>query len=321
MIACWVNVQSTQPYYEQVLEKICKVTAYASNYKHDGPKSLYWLNYYDVSSDFRSDLGFIRQTDLRGGNIAYGRNWYVNALRGDDAESRLRLYGVATHLRSNESNEPFDSRFSVFGEFRGSHQTIARAGYVFTERAVNRIDQSSLALGDNAPLFGEDYLRWYFETSPIPNLIVNFDGTYGNLADSDNLVSGKFTSFEPRMRWNLFDGKFELGLAATLQEFHVDEGRLYREQFLTMTILYRQNEKLTHRLLMLDDTTLRDPSLWLADEPAKERERFLEYSVIYNPTKRCNILAGVKIGEEFDEGLDQSDVTNREIYLKFELTL
>jgi len=284
------------------------------NYKHDGPESLYWINYYDVAPDFRADLGFVRQVDLRAANLAYGRKWYFNALAGDRGKSRIRLYGIGTHMRSHRSNDPLDTSFSVFGEFRGSYQTLVRLGYFDRERAVNRIDQSSLEVGDNAPLFDENYLQWYFEISPIPNLTINFDGRYGTLADPDNMVAGTMAEFEPRLIFNR--GSLEVRAAGEFRDFDVDGGRLYREQFLTFTLIFRPSPKMTHRLFLRDDITRRDPTLWLATEPGKERESWFEYTLFYLVTKGWNLMTGFKLADEYDEVLSMSEVTDREYYLK-----
>jgi hypothetical protein len=252
--------------------------------------------------------------DLRAVNLGFGRNWYIDAMQEDRGKSRLRLYGIATHIRSHDSNDELDTSFAVFGEFRGTHQTVFRPGYWMRERAVNRIDQSSLAVGDNAPLFDEDYLQWYFETSPVPNATLSFDGRYGDLTDSDNMLPGTLVELEPSVR--MARANLELILSGEFRDFDVDGGRLYREEFLTLTMFYRQSHRITHRLQVLDDTTSRDTALWRVDEPAKEKERSLQYTLIYRPTKEWKVLAGVKLADEYDEVQARRGLTDREVYLK-----
>ena len=307
---CNVNAAVLRADYSRTL----KGHGFRVNYKHDGPKSIYWANYYDVAPDFRGDLGFLRQVDLRAVNLGFGRNWYIDAMQEDRGKSRLRLYGIATHIRSHDSNDELDTSFAVFGEFRGTHQTVFRPGYWMRERAVNRIDQSSLAVGDNAPLFDEDYLQWYFETSPVPNATLSFDGRYGDLTDSDNMLPGTLVELEPSVR--MARANLELILSGEFRDFDVDGGRLYREEFLTLTMFYRQSHRITHRLQVLDDTTSRDTALWRVDEPAKEKERSLQYTLIYRPTKEWKVLAGVKLADEYDEVQARRGLTDREVYLK-----
>ena len=284
------------------------------NYKHDGPKSLYWLNYWDIAPDFRSDLGFVRRVDLRAMSFAYGRKWYFKALADDEGKSRVRAYATAQHLRSHSSNEKVETGVGLWGEFRGSLQSLARAGYRMHERAVNRINQASLEVGDNAPLFDESYWQWYFQVAPLPNTTFHLDGRWGDMADAENMLLGEMREIKPKI--NIIRDRLEFMLSGTFRSFDVTGGELYKEQFLSLTMLYRQNEKLTHRLLYLDDLTERNLDLWAADEDAREKERTFEYTLLYKPTKDWKILTGVKFGNEYDVDLDETGLINREFYIK-----
>ena len=309
---CPVNAYVLRANYEDTL----RGHGLRINYKHDGPDSLYWVNYWDIAPDFRADLGFVRQVDLRAMNLAYGRKWYFKALKDDEGESRVRAYATAMHLRSHESNDKIDTSVGLWGEFRGSYQSLARAGYRVRERAVNRIDQGSLDVGDNAPLFDENYWQWYFQVAPLPNTTFHLDGRWGEMADADNMLPGDMRELKPKI--NIIRDRLEFMLSGTFRNFDVTGGELYKEQFLSLTLLFRQNEKLTHRFLYLDDLTERNLDLWVADEDRREKERTLEYTLLYKPTKDWKILTGVKFGDEYDSDLDETELTNREYYLKIE---
>ncbi len=73
---------------------------------------------------------------------------------------------------------------------------------------------------------------------------------------------------------------------------------------------------MTHRLLFLDDLTERDLNQWRGDVLAKEIDRTLEYTLLYKPDKDWSVLAGVKLGQEYDSDVNETDLTSREIYLK-----
>jgi len=149
------------------------------NYKHDGPSSLYWANLYDVSPDFRADMGFIRRADYRAINVAYGRKWYFRSMEKDESQSRIRGYLVGLHTRSHSDNEDLETSGSAWLEYRGSYQSLIRVGRWHRNRAVNRIDQSSLDAGTNAPLFDERYWQWYSQVSPFPSWTLHLDGRWG----------------------------------------------------------------------------------------------------------------------------------------------
>ncbi len=290
--------------------------AFEMRYKHDGPSGLYWVGYKQLSPGFRADLGFQRQVDIRSINAAFGRKWYVTPFEDDEGKSRIRAYLSGTVTRSYDDNHQLENGIGVWGEFRGSFQTVFRIGKRFRERAVNRVNQNSLDTGDNSPLFDEDYWQWFYVVSPWTNWKIGLDGRIGETADADNLVLGDMEEFKPRIVYRL--DKLEFTLSNTYRQFEVDGSTLYRERFNSFTLAYRRSEQVSHRLLYLDDHSERDIDSWLGPELEKERERTFEYTFIYNPDKKWHILAGIKAEYKFKSDVNDDDITNREVYAKFE---
>lgn len=287
-------------------------------YKHDGPKGLYWVGYQEISEDYRADLGFVRQVDIRDINVAYGKKWYLETLEDDNGKSRIRTYVVGKYMRSHEDDDLLEQAISFWAEFRGSYQSVARVGYRYRDRAVNRIDQGTLAVGDNAPLFEESYVQWYYEISPHYTWKVNFDGRVGDIADSTNLVLGFMVELEPKITFRY--GPLELSAGGTFRQFDLDGKQLYSEQFLTFSALYRSNTKISHRFLYLDDLTKRDTERWIEEELAREEEKTFEYTFTYQPTETWKFLTGVKLGYEYESDIDDGDITEQQFYCKIEKT-
>jgi hypothetical protein len=283
------------------------------NYKHDGPSNLYWINYYDVSEDFRADFGFLSRIDVRAVNAAYGKKWYVDALKSDRGKSRIRAYGVYQRIES-QSGELIEDGYKLLAEFRGSYQTTFRFGPSIRDRVVNRVDQSTLELDGNAPKFSEKYLLWYFETSPINKWIFNFDGRYGDIADSENNLPGKIWEYKPKLRWQ--SSRLEVMASATIRDYEVDNGKLYDEQFLTLRVNYRPNNIAMHRLLLLENTTDRNLVNWLVDEVDFERERIVEYTYIREISKGWSFLAGAQFLLESSDSTHSVDLAEREVYVR-----
>ena len=288
------------------------------SYRHDGPESLGWVNYFDVAPDFRADFGFARKVDIRVINAAYGRKWYVNALDDDGGKSRIRFYAIGNHHRSYDENNEIETGLTGLGEFRGSHQTVLRFAWRRRDIAVNRIDQSSLATGDNAPLFSENYWFWYYQVAPNVRWRFDLDGRIGKIADADNMVLGDMTELKPKIKYQL--GAFEFSAAGVFREFQVDNDRLYKEKFLTYTLLYRKNKKISHRLLVLDDLTSQNISRpeWLdKSKDERESEESIEYTLTYESDNAWKLLVGFKLVYE-QENNSVEDLTDREIYIKLE---
>ncbi len=286
------------------------------NYKRNAPKSLFWVNYYDVGEDFRADLGFIRRADYRQLNLAYGRRWYPE-IEGDGGKSRIQLYGVVNKLES-QSGEKIEDTFLMLGEFRGTMQTVFQVGPAWSKRAVGRIDQNDLALGDNAPIFDEAYVTWYFKTSPVARWTFNLDGRIGQRANAANLVAGDFVEYKPRLTYRN-DG-LDLDVRYTHRHFDTDEGQLYEENFYTLGLTYRQNKRSSHRLLWLHDLTERNLDIWTGfDKDPHERDVVLEYTYTFEPSPAWRVLGGFKYGMTNDDNNeDKLYSDNREVYLKVE---
>lgn len=288
------------------------------SYRHDGPESLFWANYFDVAPDFRADLGYARKVDIRVLNFAYGRNWYVQAADDDAGKSRIRMYAIANHHRSYTDDNELESGITLLAEFRGTHQTVLRVARRHRDLAVNRIDQSSLSTGDNAPLFSEDYWFWYYQIAPSVKWSIDLNGKWGEVADADNMVLGDMAELKPKIKYRL--GNLEYTLEAVVRDFEVDNQQLYREEFLTFGMLYRKNKKISHRLLLLGDKTLQtiNHAAWL-DKSDDERQvtKSLEYTWTYQKSKYLKWLVGFKLEREQENNSEEA-LTNREIYIKFQ---
>lgn len=309
---CSTNAQVLRADFERPLSDY----AFQLRYKHDGPDSLYWATFQDYAPDFRADLGLQNGIDIRTVNFAYGRNWYVDTFRGDEGKSRIRGYLVYSHSRTHSDDEQVEDGIGIWGEFRGSYQSVFRVGKRLRERAVNRINQNSLDAGDNAPLFDEDYWQWYLKTSPWKNWTLNLDGRWGETADADNLVLGEMIEIKPQVTYQL--DSWEFVYQTTFRDFDVDGSRLYSERFASLTIVYRQSNKASHRFFYLDDLIRQDTERWLGSALDKKVEREFEYSFIYRSNKNVSVLTGVKAEYDYKSDIDDGDVTKREVYLKIE---
>ena len=285
-------------------------------YKHDGPGGLYWGGYEETSPDYRADMGFLRRVDLRALYFAYGKKWYFETMKEDEGKSRVRCYVLGNYTRSYEYDDLLDRSISFWGEFKGTYQSLIRVGYRFRERAVNRIDQASLATGENAPLFDEKYLQWFAETSPFTHWKINFDGRIGDIADATNMVLGYMVELEPKLTFRY--GSLELITAGTFRNYELDDESLYTEQFLSFTALYRGSRKFSHRLLYLDDLTKRDTERWIEEENAREYDKTFEYTLTYEPSISWKILFGAKVVYEYESSIEDGDYTERQIYCKIE---
>ncbi|WP_068547852.1 DUF5916 domain-containing protein [Thalassotalea crassostreae] len=283
-------------------------------YRHTAPKSFITLNYYDISEDFRGDLGYMTKADYRLINALYGRNWYFETFSGDEGKSRARLYLSATQIE-NQAGAKIATMYDIWAEFRGSYQTVFRPGIRTIERRVNRLNQNSLELKGNAPRFDESYIQWYFETAPVTDWTFNLDGRYGEIADADNIVLGDMAEFKPRVRYQI--GDFNIDLQHTFRDYDFEDEKLYGEDFTTFTVNWRPSDDRVVRFLVKWDETERDLNRWRdPSEKSYEREVEIELTHTRYVTKNLSLLTGFKFEREKDNTIPRDFTNDRQFYLK-----
>ncbi len=306
---CALNAYVLRASPERTLEDY----ALQIKYKHTSEKTLFWANYFDVGTDFRADLGFVKRVDYRLYNVAYGRNWYFQTFKQDKGKSRGRVYAVLSALNSRDGDK-IERSVDLWAEFRGSYQTVFRPGIRIKERAVNRINQASLDLGDNAPLFSEKYLQWYLETAPYSQITMGLDGRYGEIADPENMVLGTMLELKPRVKFIYENIQFDI--MHTFRDYQLDKSRLYLENFSTFTLAMRSSENTINRLLIKIDSTKRDAERFLADVENAELEAELEFTHIRELSKQLTLLIGAKVGQEHDVFYNRDYTNKREAYIR-----
>jgi hypothetical protein len=283
------------------------------DYRHDSPDSLYWVKYFEVAPDFRSDMGYVRRTDYRMVNAAYGRNWFFRFLKRDEGPSRGRVYLLTQQVQSQSKGDQLEETYAIWSEFRGSYQSVLRLGFQRKNRVVNRYNQSVLDIAGNAPTLDEQYWQWYFETSPNTYVTFNLDGRKGDIADVDNNRAGDMLELKPRVRltWN----NWTLNFQHTYRNMEISAGNVFTENYFTTQIYYRPDNQHTFRLAYLDDRVNLNDDLYFSDETEREVEDQLEFTYAYKPYKKLTLLSGAKYTHEEETGV-KNTLTEKQIYLK-----
>jgi hypothetical protein len=287
-----------------------------ARYKNSTHRGEYFLDYIEASPDFRGDLGFIRQIDMRLISAMYGKKWYRTFLKDDGGRSRIRAYVNALHGRSHADNAAISTKVGAFLELSGSYQSRLSIGKSIGEKAVGRINRATLDVEDNAPLFDEDYWLLKFNTSPFASWNFDITGRFGDVADKNVLAVTQIKEISPKLNYRI--GNVEIGLETIFREVELDGSLLYEEQWYTVKGFWRPNERMNHRLLYLDDLALHDVDRLPEKSNVKEVDRTVEYTFTYKPSRWWSILTGVKGQYDYRSEKDDSDWVNREFYFKVE---
>ena len=184
------------------------------------------------------------------------------------------------------------------------------------ERAVGRINHATLDVKDNVDLLDEDYWIFKLDTSPFKNWKFNLVGRFGDAADKNVYETTQITEYLPKITYLVND--FEFSLQTVFRDVDLDGSLLYKERFVTLLSSWRPNERTTHRLLLLVDTTEQDLDRMPLESNPELKDKEIEYTFIYKPSKDWSFLTGLKGTHEFDSKLDDSDWISRQVYFKIE---
>ncbi len=289
---------------------------FKTRFKNSTHRGEYFLDYVESSPDFRGDLGFLRQVDYRLVSAMYGKKWYKQFFKGDGGRSQIKAYVNALHGRSYDDNTAISTKFGAFLQFSGSFQSKLTIGKSIGERAVGRINNATLAVEDNAPLFDEDYWVFKFNTSPYGNWSFDISARIGDMANKHVLDVTQLKEISPKLTYRV--GNLELGLETIFRDADLDGTILYTEDWYTLKAFWRPNDRMSHRLLYLFDKGFNDITRLSNKKDVREEDKTIEYTFTYKPNKMWSFLAGAKGEYDSRSSKDASNWVKRQIYFKLE---
>jgi hypothetical protein len=287
-----------------------------ARYKNSTHRGEYFLDYLESSPDFRGDLGFMRQVDYRLISGLYAKKWYRTFLKGDGGRSRIKAYVNALHGRSYEDNTEISTKFGAFIELSGSFQSKLVFGRSVGRKAVGRIDNATLAVENNAPLFDEDYWIFKLSTSPYGQWSFDISARIGDIANKHVLDVTQLKEFSPKLTYRFQN--FEFGLETIFRDADLDGTNLYKEDWYTLKAFWRPNNRISHRLLYLYDKGENDTTRLSNKSDEHERDKTVEYTFTYKPNKKWSFLTGAKGEYDSRSSKNASNWVKRQAYIKLE---
>jgi hypothetical protein len=311
------GVPGESSFNEQVLradpDRTYRDDAWWVSYKHWQREWFLKGRYLDVGEDFRGDLGFIKKVDYRLVSASGGYTWFF--YQKDESVRRMRLF--ANYIRQEtQAGELLMDMRDVWLVYWGRYQSSIRIAYRNRDRVAKRFLQNTLEIDDNAPEFNEDQFLFRIETSPFRNIRLFLFGTIGQEIDKDNYRLGDVLLLEPEIRWYVGD-KLELTLKSDYKQLDVEGGRLFTENYLTLSLTYQFTKDVFVRLTFIDDYVRRDPDLYLyEEEKAMERETTSELLLSWKRGNKSRFLVGLKGGAQDSSELNEPTFDNWLFYVK-----
>ncbi|MFQ5525524.1 MAG: DUF5916 domain-containing protein [Thermoanaerobaculia bacterium] len=269
-------------------------------YNHDSRNLFVYLQYVDIGSDFRADMGFMPRvgtTFMLGG---FERSWWA-----DEGKKWTRFsVGGDWDLLEDEAGNDLEREVEGRIEFSGPRQSFLFAGYGTRNRFFD---------GTSFP--DQEFTSTYFEIQPTGSFFFGFFGFKGDAIDFAHTREGRNILLEPSFRFNL-GLHLKINLDHARQEFDVPGGRLFTADLTQLRVVYQFNVRTFFRTILQYRTLDRTPELY--DDPVdpESESLFSQLLFSYKINPQTVLFVGYSDNRSGDQtvGLTQED---RSIFLKF----
>ncbi len=228
-------------------------TAFYGLYSHDKRNWSAWGRYQEFGTDFRADLGFIPQADVRQPLAGYEYRWI-----GEEGDWYSRI-GVGGD---------WDQTSEIDGDL------VERETEMFT--FVSGPKQSWLFLGGGvrdrvflSERFDQSFINWSIEFWPIGDLYLSLNGgvsdrvdfAFSDPNDADAARQGD------ELRWSIFT-RYNLGRRVRIdleyeqRSLEIGEGRLFLAALSQLRLAYQINRRTFVRAILQHEDLERDVDLY-----------------------------------------------------------
>jgi hypothetical protein len=263
-------------------------------YLHDTRTWEWWAVYSDIGTDFRADLGFLPQVDMRLAEVGVGYAW--NA-------TETSWYSLID-LKSKVAHVDDQSGFLLF------HEDVVQLTIEGPLQSHAVIRPSRAREGFNGRKF--DYNRLRLHVCAKPNghshVWLNLEG--GGQIDYANTRSGDFLNLDAGF-WYRIGSHFSIEPQYTRERMEVDEGWLYTSTIGQLQASWQFNPRCFVRAILQHVDDRFDPELYTDDRDPKQRDLFTQLLFSYKLNPRTVLFVGYSDRSEatHEYGLTRADRT------------
>ncbi|MBT8147679.1 MAG: carbohydrate binding family 9 domain-containing protein [Gammaproteobacteria bacterium] len=270
------------------------------DYRHRDRRWDWWVNYVDYGKDFRADLGFINQVDFRRLTVRAGHTW-----RWNDENFFSRIWFAADWDKTyDQSGLNLEEELEFFLEMDGPLQSRLSGLFGGSKTYFN------------GKYFDEQFNQIRLNFRPNADLFLNMYLRVEDVVDFANTRLGRSVRMGPEVTYN-WGPHLQINLEHTLQEFDVDDGRLFTANLTDARVTYQFSPRSFLRFTLQHVDQDRDPALYI--NPVQSRSKTLATQLLYS--YRINAASRFFIGYS-DSGFQNDtynsiEPTNRTIFAKF----
>ncbi len=202
-------------------------------YIHDTRTFDWFIDYSDISANFRADLGFMPQADFRNLKLGGSHTWNRKAGHWFN----VLTIGSNYQVEKDHDNNPLYNGIAFNLNYNGPVQSVVNFTTNLGKRTYQGIE------------FNENYVT--INSTIVPSRVVNFFvyGLVGDGIDFDNMQAGNQLQFQVFMDYKL-GPHFQLRLDHKFERFNVKGGRLYTANASYFRFLYLFNRRAFLRAIL-----------------------------------------------------------------------
>jgi len=287
--------------------------AYQLRYSHRKRKWNAYLTLSEKGEDFRGDLGYITNIDIRNYKLSSNRYFFFNKSNWWYKNRNYFNYSYKTNVNNELISK--NARFTTFwyGQWQSDLQLTASHTY----KAGKRQDLSNLNIENNSDYFNEYYIQAYYKVSPAKGLdfISWFD--IGNKIDYANNRLGDYWQLTSKLNWNI-NRHLELNFKQIFTKMTVDNQLLYQVTLSDLRLNYQFNSNSLLKLAIKYKDKEQNPDNYLYRNVHKKNKSIssqLVYS--YKLNAQSVFFAGYSDSGYENDNMSSLKRDERAVFVKF----
>ncbi len=240
----------------------------AFEYDHSARTHYWWLDYDQVGSDFRADLGFIPMVGFRNVEGGYSYTWIS---KPGQWWAQFRSGWGLSYYEDEDGN-----LLNKGGQWWVNYQGAFQSWFSFAANNYQESYEDRVFTLLNYSISGG--------LQPWADLRVSINTNIGDRLDYDNSRKGKRIRINPEVEYD-FGRHLQLSLDHTFEYLRVTDGRLYTANLSQLSVVYHLNNRTFFRAILQYRLYDYDPKLYIEEQEPENQYLFnqLLFSYKINP--------------------------------------
>lgn len=273
--------------------------AFQINYNHQGTHSRVNASYSDYSPDFRADLGFISQVDVRRLQINPNYVWRFN----NSGFNAAFVFGQVSRSEDQDGIE-LEQGGTFGGGFDGPLQSHIETGVNIYERFYN------------GQYFDQKARYFFGQVQPWGGSQLRINVNAGTSIDYANSRPADVLTISPSVTFRL-GRRFQTSLGITGQTLDVTGGQLYEIGLVDARFMWQYDERSFIRLILVASNTDRNPALYTFPVDRQSRSLTSQLLYSYRVNAQTRFFIGYSSNGIDNDNLDRLSDTDHAVFAKF----